>query len=60
MPSSHSPDGLGVGFDDDHAIANAGLLLPATLAQRLGSRRWSTSWSTWANARAGSGLGARS
>jgi hypothetical protein len=31
MPSSHSPDGLGVGFDDDHAVANAGLLLPATL-----------------------------
>jgi hypothetical protein len=25
-----------VAFDDDHAVANAGLLLPATLAQRLG------------------------
>jgi Transposase DDE domain group 1 len=36
MPSSHSPDGLRVGFDDDHGVANAGLLLPATLAQRLG------------------------
>jgi Transposase DDE domain group 1 len=36
MPSSHSPDALVVGFDDDHAVANAGLLLPATLAQRLG------------------------
>jgi hypothetical protein len=36
MPSFHSPDGLVVGFDDDHAVANAGLLLPATLAQRLG------------------------
>jgi hypothetical protein len=36
MPSSHSPDGLAVAFDDDHAVANAGLLLPATLAQRLG------------------------
>jgi hypothetical protein len=35
MSSSHSPDGLMVGFDDDHAVANAGLLLPATLAQRL-------------------------
>jgi hypothetical protein len=23
-------------FDDDHAVANAGLLLPATLAERLG------------------------
>jgi hypothetical protein len=36
MPSFHSPDTLVVGFDDDHAVANAGLLLPATLAQRLG------------------------
>jgi hypothetical protein len=36
MPSSHSPDRLVVGFDDDHAVANAGLLLPATLAERLG------------------------
>src|SRR5512132_3836194 len=35
MPSSHSPDRLMVGFDDDHAVANAGLLLPATLAERL-------------------------
>jgi hypothetical protein len=36
MPSSHSPDRLVVGFDDDHAVANAGLLLPATLAARWG------------------------
>jgi hypothetical protein len=36
MPSSHSPDRLAVVFDDDHAVANAGLLLPATLAERLG------------------------
>jgi hypothetical protein len=36
MPSFHSPDRLAVGFDDGHAVANAGLLLPATLAQRLG------------------------
>jgi hypothetical protein len=36
MPSSHSPDALGVAFDDDHAVANAGLLLPATLTDRLG------------------------
>jgi Transposase DDE domain group 1 len=36
MSSSHSPAGLVVAFDDDHAVANAGLLLPATLAQRLG------------------------
>jgi hypothetical protein len=36
MPSSHSPDALVVAFDDDHAVANAGLVLPATLVQRLG------------------------
>jgi hypothetical protein len=36
MPSSHSLDRLAVAFDDDHAVANAGLLLPATLVQRLG------------------------
>jgi Transposase DDE domain group 1 len=36
MPSSHSPDALVVAFDDDHAVANAGLVLPATLTQRLG------------------------
>jgi hypothetical protein len=36
MASSHSPDGLAVAFDDDRAVANAGLVLPATLAQRLG------------------------
>jgi hypothetical protein len=36
MSSSHSPDRLVVAFDDDHAVANAGLVLPATLAQRLG------------------------
>ncbi len=29
-------DGLEVGFDDDRAVAGAGLILPATLAQRLG------------------------
>jgi hypothetical protein len=31
-----SLDGLEVAFDDPRAVANAGLLLPATLAQRLG------------------------
>jgi hypothetical protein len=36
MLSSHSPDRLTVAFDDDHAVANAGLVLPALLAQRLG------------------------
>ena len=36
MPSSHSPETLTVAFDDTHAVANAGLVLTATLAERLG------------------------
>ena len=36
MSSSHSPGGLVVSLDDDHAVANAGRLLPATLTERLG------------------------
>ncbi len=34
--SSHTLDRLDVSFDDDHLVASAGLLLPATLGQRLG------------------------
>jgi len=36
LASSHTPDQLDSCFDDTHAIANAGLLLPATLAEPLG------------------------
>jgi Transposase DDE domain group 1 len=36
MPSPHSPSTLTVAFDDTHAVANAGLILTATLAERLG------------------------
>ena len=36
VPSSRSLDGLAVTFDDPHAVADAGLLLPATLARHLG------------------------
>jgi len=36
MTSSHSLDRLGVQFDDGNLVANAGLILPATLAQNLG------------------------
>lgn len=37
MPaSSHTLDRVQVSFDDEHAVADAGLLLPATLAQHLG------------------------
>ena len=38
MRSSHSLDRLDAAFDDDHLVADAGLLLPATLARRLGLR----------------------
>jgi hypothetical protein len=37
--SSHSPDRILVTFDDDHAVANAGLIQPATLADHLGLRQ---------------------
>ncbi len=36
MRSSHSLDRLDTAFDDDHLVADAGLLLPATLAHHLG------------------------
>ena len=36
MRSSHSLDRLETAFDDDRLVANARLLLPATLAQHLG------------------------
>jgi hypothetical protein len=39
MPSSHVVlDQVDVAFDDQRAVASAGLLLPATLAERLGIR----------------------
>jgi hypothetical protein len=37
MPSSHVVlDQVDIAFDDPRAVAQAGLLLPATLAERLG------------------------
>jgi hypothetical protein len=36
MGSSHTLDQLDICFDDTHAVANAGLLLAATLADLLG------------------------
>jgi hypothetical protein len=38
MRSSHSLDQLDTAFDDDRLVADAGLLMPATLAQHLGLR----------------------
>jgi hypothetical protein len=46
---SHTLDQLGVCFDDTHAIANAGLLLPATLASGWASSRPPMRRSTWAS-----------
>ncbi len=40
-PVSHVPDRLAVSFDDEGLVANAGLLVVATLAARLGMGRWS-------------------
>src|SRR5206468_2117526 len=38
MRSSHSLDAVAVTFDDPRSVADAGLMLPATLAQHLGLR----------------------
>ena len=37
LPRNH-PDRIRIVFDDHRLVANAGLLLPATLAQHLGLR----------------------
>ncbi len=34
--SSHAPDRLDVNFDDDHLVANSGLVLASKLGHRLG------------------------
>ena len=36
MLPCHHPDGNRVAFDDHRLVVNAGLILPATLALRLG------------------------
>ena len=38
MLSQNNPDRIQITFDDRRLVANAGLLLPATLAQHLGLR----------------------
>jgi hypothetical protein len=59
MPSSHVVlDQVDIAFDDERSVAYAGLLLPATLAERLGSSRSPTSWSILATSRVGPGRGA--
>jgi hypothetical protein len=44
--SSHSPDQITVTFDDDHAVADAGLILAASLAEDSGCVSCSTPTST--------------
>jgi hypothetical protein len=39
MRSSHALDRTEITFDDSHAVANAGLVMTATLAERLGIER---------------------
>ena len=42
LPTSN-PDRIDIAFDDDRLVDHAGLLLPATLAGRLGLRaHWRT------------------
>ena len=38
MQSSHSLSRLSVAFSDHHSVADAGLVLPAILAEKLGLR----------------------
>ena len=50
LPSSE-PDRIRIAFDDHRLVSNAGLILPATLAQRLGlSQLVGRSTLTWRNA----------
>jgi hypothetical protein len=38
MRTFHALDNIAVTFDDEHLVADAGLILPATLAEHLGLR----------------------
>ena len=40
MPPQNNPDRISIVFDDHRLVANAGLLLPATLARHLGLREY--------------------
>ena len=58
LPRNH-PDRIRVSFDDHRLVANAGLLLPATLAHHLACGNSSTITSTWASRRGGPTRGTR-
>ena len=53
MLSRHHPDRVQVTFDDHRLVANAGLLLPATLPTVSACPNSSGSASTWAMRRGG-------
>lgn len=42
------PDRVRVAFDDERAVADAGVVLPAALRRGWASRRWSIRPSVWA------------
>ena len=46
LPCNH-PDRIRVAFDDHRLVANTGLLLPASLAPRLGLGNWWAATLTW-------------
>ena len=52
LPRNHL-DRIQIAFDDPRLVANAGLLLPVTLAQHLGLRKSSIATSTWETRRGG-------
>ena len=52
LPRSH-PDRIQIAFDDHRLVANAGLMLPATLARRLGLPQLADRVWTWAAPRGG-------
>ena len=52
LPRNH-PDRIQIAFDDHRLVANAGLLLPVTLAQHLGLREVVDSHVTWETRRGG-------
>ena len=59
LPRNH-PDRIQITFDDHRLVANAGLLLPATLAQHTWAcPNSSSSASTWAARRGGPTRGTR-
>ena len=52
LPLDH-PDRIQITFDDRRLVANAGLLLPVTLAQHWVCVNWLTITWTWAMRRGG-------